>query len=70
MLPKTVKLYYPSARDWMWNYCIYLGPYTDSKGANYDLGFNYCPDCGHEHRGGYNLGLPIKETNKDWQGDN
>jgi hypothetical protein len=31
-------LYYPSAREWMWNYCIYLGPFTDSKGANYDLG--------------------------------
>lgn len=31
-------LYYPSAMDWMWNYCIYLGPYTDGNGINYDLG--------------------------------
>ena len=22
----------------MWSYCIYLGPFTDSKGRNYDLG--------------------------------
>jgi len=31
-------LYYPSAKEWMWDYCIYLGPFTDSKGYNYDLG--------------------------------
>jgi len=31
-------LYYPSARKWMWDYCIYLGPFTDSDGKNYDLG--------------------------------
>jgi hypothetical protein len=31
-------LYYPSGREWMWNYCIYLGPFTDSEGHNYDLG--------------------------------
>ena len=31
-------MYYPSAREWMWNYCIYLGPFTDSQGNNYDLG--------------------------------
>lgn len=31
-------LYYPSAKTWMWNYCIYLGPFTDSRGKNYDLG--------------------------------
>lgn len=38
MLSKKIKLYYPNARKWMWDYCIYLGPYTDSKGRNYDLG--------------------------------
>lgn len=32
------RLYYPSAIDWMWDYCIYLGPYTDSDGNKYDLG--------------------------------
>ena len=31
-------LYYPSAKEWMWNYCIYLGPFTDNRGNNYDLG--------------------------------
>lgn len=33
-------LYYPSAKEWMWEYCIYLGPFTDSKGKNYDLGMH------------------------------
>jgi len=31
-------LYYPSAKEWMWDYCIYLGPFTDSEGTKYDLG--------------------------------
>ena len=31
-------LYYPSAREWMWDYCIYLGPYTCPDGHKYDLG--------------------------------
>lgn len=31
-------LHYPSAREWMWDYCIYLGPYTCPQGRNYDLG--------------------------------
>ena len=31
-------LYYSSAKEWMWDYCIYLGPFTDSRGKNYDLG--------------------------------
>ena len=31
-------LHYPKAKEWMWDYCIYLGPFTDSKGRNYDLG--------------------------------
>jgi hypothetical protein len=34
----NVELYYPSAREWMWDYCIYLGPFTSSTGDNYDLG--------------------------------
>lgn len=38
MLLRNAPLYYPSARQWMWNYCIYLGPFTDSKSKNYDLG--------------------------------
>ena len=31
-------LFYPSAKEWMWHYCVYLGPFTDSEGDNYDLG--------------------------------
>lgn len=33
----TVQLHYPSAVDWMWNYCVYLHPYS-YKGKYYDLG--------------------------------
>lgn len=33
-----LKLNYPSAIDWMWNYCTYLGPFIDSDGNKYDLG--------------------------------
>lgn len=40
MLLSNAPLYYPSAREWMWNYCIYLGPFTDSNGENYDLGIH------------------------------
>ena len=32
------KKYYPSANNWMWNYCTFLGQYTDVNGDNYDLG--------------------------------
>lgn len=32
------KLFYPSAENWMWNYCTYLGPFIDSTGSKYDLG--------------------------------
>lgn len=38
LLLSGAKLYYPSAREWMWYYCIYLGPFTDSEGLKYDLG--------------------------------
>lgn len=38
MILKGAKLYYPSARDWMWNYCVYLGSFTDSEGKLFDLG--------------------------------
>jgi hypothetical protein len=31
------KLHYPSAKEWMWSYCTYLGPYRH-KEHNYDLG--------------------------------
>lgn len=37
-LLNSAPLYYPSAKEWMWKYCIYLGPFTGSKGHNYDLG--------------------------------
>lgn len=38
MLLSNAPLYYPSAREWMWEYCMYLGPFTDSKDINFDLG--------------------------------
>ena len=34
-----IQLHYPKAINWMWDYCTYLGPFTDSNGDNYDLGF-------------------------------
>lgn len=37
-------LYYPSAKEWMWNYCIYLGPFTDVEGHNWDLGIHIRED--------------------------
>ena len=37
---KNLKLHYASAVNWMWNYCIYLGPFTDSEGNNFDLGIH------------------------------
>lgn len=37
-LLQSAPLHYPDARRWMWNYCVYLGPFTDSRGNNYDLG--------------------------------
>jgi len=33
-------LNYPSAKEWMWNYCTYLGPFTDDRGDVYDLGIS------------------------------
>lgn len=38
------ELFYPSAIDWMWDYCIWLGKFTDSKGYNYDLGIHIDSD--------------------------
>jgi len=35
-----VDLFYPSAIEWMWSYCIYLGAFTASDGTNYDLGIH------------------------------
>lgn len=37
-LLSNAPLFYPSAREWMWSYCIYLGPFTNSEGRNFDLG--------------------------------
>ena len=32
------KYIYPEAENWMWNYCIYLGPYESVGARKYDLG--------------------------------
>ncbi len=45
---KGVKLYYPEARDWMWDYCVYLGPYTSPSGEHLDLGV-YLSDFTLDH---------------------
>lgn len=50
-----VKLFYPSAREWMWDYCIYLGPFTDSHGDNFDLGI-YINDWGDDKLLGFEKG--------------
>jgi len=36
-------LYWPEAKKWMWNYCLYLGPYTNFRGEKYDLGIYLSP---------------------------
>ncbi len=33
-----VELNYPSAKEWMWSYCVYLGPFVSDEGKAYDLG--------------------------------
>lgn len=37
------KYIYPEADEWMWDYCVYLGPYEDSRGIKYDLGVYKSP---------------------------
>ena len=32
------KYIYPEAENWMWSYCIYLGPYESVGARKYDLG--------------------------------
>lgn len=39
-------LNFPSAKYWMWNYCVYLGPYTSTTGVKYDLGVYFQPGKG------------------------
>lgn len=34
----TFDLFYPSSKEWMFDYCKCLGKFTDSQGRNYDLG--------------------------------
>jgi len=51
MLLHNVKLNYPSAREWMWDYCVYLGSYEytdDITGKEYlfDLGVYVHPSHG------------------------
>lgn len=46
----NVDLYYPGARGWMWDYCVYLGGYTDSSGKEYDLGI-YVHPCEYSKKG-------------------
>jgi hypothetical protein len=34
------KYFYPEAEHWMWNYCIFLGKFVDSRGEKWDLGIH------------------------------
>lgn len=36
-------MFYPSAIEWMWDYCIFLGSWIDSRGEKYDLGIYIDP---------------------------
>ena len=46
---------YPGAKGWMWTYCTYLGPFTDSQGFKYDLGV---------YEGGYDVSYAIVHGNE------
>ncbi len=35
---EQMEFHFPDAKNWMWNYCLPLGKFTDSRGNNYDLG--------------------------------
>ena len=37
------KYNFPEAKEWMWDYCIYLGPY-EADGQKYDLGVYVDPE--------------------------
>jgi hypothetical protein len=40
-----VKMHFPKAKYWMWNYCVFLGPYYDPIAEKkYDLGLYFGPD--------------------------
>lgn len=46
MLLTNAPLHFPEAREWMWDYCIYLGPFTSSADRHYDLGIHINKDIG------------------------
>lgn len=37
-------MFYPSAKKWMWNYCMFLGEFTDPMGNELDLGIYIAPN--------------------------
>ncbi len=41
-------LAWPEAKKWMWNYCIYLGPFTNFRGEKFDLGIYLSPHGSNE----------------------
>lgn len=41
---KNEEKFYPKANEWMWNYCTFLGKFTDSDGQKYDLGVHINED--------------------------
>jgi hypothetical protein len=47
--PTIENLNYPSALEWMWDYCTYLGDFTDSNGRKWDLGILIRKDASEGH---------------------
>ena len=41
---RKMKSHFPGANEWMWDYCVFLGPFTDSNGTNWDLGIHIDSD--------------------------
>lgn len=56
-------LFYPQAKDWMWDYCLNLGKFTDSKGVNYDLGVHF---NGREDIGNFSLAVVYSDKPGDY----
>ena len=62
----TNKKFYPSADEWMWNYCTFLGQFTDSDGDNYDLGILLKDSNSLAMIGDYSLAVVYGDTPGDY----
>jgi hypothetical protein len=66
--------FFPSADEWMWNYCTFLGKFTNSGGEKFDLGIllegdikgQWCAACVYGNTpGNYISGARFMYLNKD-----